>query len=48
MKTETYHIRLTEKERKELEKRAKKLGLSVAAYIRMKALYEPEEKKEKT
>ena len=47
MKTETYHIRLTEAERKELKKRAKKLGLTEAAYIRMKTLYEPEEKKGK-
>ena len=39
-----YPIRLTEKEWKELEKKAKKLGLSVAAYVRMKTLYEPEEK----
>ena len=47
MKTKMYAIRLTEKEWKELGKRAEKLGLSVAAYVRMKTLYEPEEKKGK-
>jgi hypothetical protein len=48
MKTKVYPVRLTEEERKELEKRAKKIGLTVVAYIRMKTLYEPEEKKGKS
>jgi hypothetical protein len=47
MKTKLYPIRLTEKEHKELGKKAKKLGLTIAAYVRMKTLYEPEEKKGK-
>ncbi len=47
MKTKNYIMRLTEKEYNELKKRAGKLGLTVAAYIRMKTLYEPEEKKGK-
>jgi len=34
MKTKVYGIRLTDEERKRLEKRAKKLGLTLAAYIR--------------
>jgi len=40
-------MRISEKEHSDLKKRARKLGLSMAAYIRMKVLYEPEEKKGK-
>ena len=47
MKTKAFLMRLTEREFAELKKRAAKLGLTVSAFVRMKTLYEPEEKKGK-
>ena len=47
MKTKKFIMRVTEKEFAELKKRAGKMGLTVSAFVRLKALYEPEEKKGK-
>ncbi len=34
MKSKTYGIRLTEEQRKKLEKKARKMGMTAAAYIK--------------
>jgi len=38
---------MMDKQKEELKKGAAKLGLTVSAFVRMKTLYEPEEKKGK-